>query len=77
MYLVGNRHSLKYHMLDFYYGLPGMTQLMRKSPIALMLILRGSRADGLTSPPKDAKENLYSISEVGLSAPRREINLCC
>ena len=26
----------------FYYGLAGMTQLTRKSPIALRLILRGS-----------------------------------
>ena len=31
--------------------LPGMTQLTRKSPIALRLILRGF-------PPKDVKENL-------------------
>ena len=35
--------------------------------------------DNLTSPPKDAKENLliFFFFEVGLSAPRREVNLCC
>ena len=31
-----------YFFKFIYYGLPGMTQLTRKSPIALGLILRGS-----------------------------------
>ena len=31
-----------YIFFSFGYGLPGMTQLTRKSPIALRLILRGS-----------------------------------
>ena len=34
-------------LILFIYGLPGMTQLTRKSPIALRLILRGS--PGLTA----------------------------
>ena len=59
----------------FFYGFPGTTQWTRKSPIALRLILTGSRTDGLTSPPKDTKENLLFHFEVGLSAPRRETNL--
>ena len=61
-------------MLDFYYGLPGMTQLTRKFPIALGLILREfPGTNDLMSLLKDRKENLllktfYSISEVRLSA---------
>ena len=55
-------HSLQDHVIFvffYYYVLPGMTQLTRKFPIALRLILRGSPgATALTSPPKDAKENL-------------------
>ena len=48
-----------FFLIFFFMVLPGMTQLMRKSPIALRLILRGFPGiDGLTSPPKDAKENL-------------------
>ena len=39
-----------------YVGLLGKTQLTRKLPIALRLILRG--ADGLMSPLKDMKVNL-------------------
>ena len=57
--------------------LPGMTQLTRKSPIALRLILKG-----LPSPETEAwrplrrmqRKTFYSIFEVGLSAPWRESN---
>ena len=47
---------------------------MSKFPIALKLILR---TDGLMSPLKGAKKIFYLIFEIGLSAPKEEINLCC
>ena len=34
--------TVNFALYFYYYGLPGMTQLTRKSPIALTLILRGS-----------------------------------
>ena len=40
-----------------------MTQLTRKLPIALRLILRGfPGTDGLMSPPKDTKVNYVTLT---------------
>ena len=61
----------------FFIVFPGITQLMRSS-IALRLIFKGfPGTDSLTFPLKDVKENVLNFFEVGLSAPRTEINLCC
>ena len=71
--------SVHIHFKFFYYGLPGITQLTRKSPIVLKLILRGSPDRGLNVPSegREGKPSTKFLHEVGLSAPEREINLCC
>ena len=63
---------------NFSMVLPGMTQLTRKSPIAVRLILRSSPGPTAQRPLRRTwRKTFYSIFEVGLSAPRRELNLCC
>ena len=54
-----------------------MTQLTRKFPIALRLILRGSLGPMTQRSLQRMRRKTYSVFEVRLSAPRREINLCC
>ena len=74
--MLDSQHIYIYPVYILFCSLPEMTQLTRKSPKALRLILRGllsPETEGLTSSPKDAKENL-SIFEVGPSAPGRELN---
>ena len=62
-----------YYISPSNYGLPGMTQLTRKFPIALTLILKGSPGPMAQRPLQRTQRKTYSVFEVGLSAPRRGI----
>ena len=61
-------------------ALPGMIQVMGKSPIALRLIiiLRGSPGPTINILSEGFKgKPSTQFFEVGLSASRRGIDLCC